>query len=331
LQKASSPFGTFDGNGTYLVLLANAATTTGWYADQVEFTDGCAEVDLSTLGKISDLPLTIITTATVTFDAIQGIAVPIAGITPVTAITENDQYSGTVTWNGSPSVFAASTVYTATITLTAKTGYTLEGVAYNFFTVVGATSVSNSANSGVVTANFPATAMYGIDNTGPGGGKVFYYSAAGFTMTDNNQVCHYLEAVPADMSSKLAWASNAFNPPPYGTGNWVDIPGTGTAIGTGRKNTATILATDTNAPAAKACKDYRGPNNLTDWFLPSKDELNELYKNKAYVENMGTDRFWSSSQYNSSERYSWLQYFSDGRQDFEYKYSAGSVRAVRAF
>jgi formylglycine-generating enzyme required for sulfatase activity len=58
LQKASSPFGTFDGNGTYLVLLANAATMTSWYADQVEFTDGCAELDFNTLGLMSDLPLT---------------------------------------------------------------------------------------------------------------------------------------------------------------------------------------------------------------------------------------------------------------------------------
>jgi hypothetical protein len=48
-------------------------------------------------------------------------------------------------------------VYTATITLTAKTGYTLTGVTANFFTVAGATSVSNSADSGVVTAVFPAT------------------------------------------------------------------------------------------------------------------------------------------------------------------------------
>jgi len=61
---------------------------------------------------------------------------------------------GSFTNSGS---FAATTQYTATITLTAKSGYTLQGVSANFFTVVGATTVSNSANSGVVTAVFPAT------------------------------------------------------------------------------------------------------------------------------------------------------------------------------
>ncbi|MEA5038837.1 MAG: S-layer homology domain-containing protein, partial [Clostridiaceae bacterium] len=53
--------------------------------------------------------------------------------------------------------FAASTSYTATITLTAKAGYTLTGVAADFFTVAGADSVSNSIDSGVITAVFPAT------------------------------------------------------------------------------------------------------------------------------------------------------------------------------
>jgi len=89
--------------------------------------------------------------------AIQGVIVPANGLTPVTAITENEQYSGTVTWNDNPSTFAASTVYTATITLTPKTGYTLQGITANFFTVTGATSVINVADSGVITALFPVT------------------------------------------------------------------------------------------------------------------------------------------------------------------------------
>ena len=96
---------------------------------------------------------------TVTEPAIGGVTAPVVGETPVTAITEGKQFTGTVTW--SPDLvdgkFGPQTVYTATITLTPKAGYKLDGVAANFFTVVGATSVSNGANSGVVTAVFPAT------------------------------------------------------------------------------------------------------------------------------------------------------------------------------
>lgn len=94
---------------------------------------------------------------TVTEPAIGGVTVPVVGETPVTAITEGKQFTGTVTWSPEGSTFAASTVYTATITLMPKVGYKLDGVAANFFTAAGATSVSNGANSGVVTAVFPAT------------------------------------------------------------------------------------------------------------------------------------------------------------------------------
>ena len=94
---------------------------------------------------------------TVTEAAVGGVTAPVVGEKPVTAITEGKQFTGMVTWSPEVSTFAASTVYTATITLTPKAGYKLDGVAANFFTVAGAASVSNGANSGVVTAVFPAT------------------------------------------------------------------------------------------------------------------------------------------------------------------------------
>lgn len=96
---------------------------------------------------------------TVTEPAIGGVTAPVVGETPVTAITEGKQFTGTVTWSPDQvdGKFGPQTVYTATITLTPKAGYKLDGVAANFFTAAGATSVSNGANSGVVTAVFPAT------------------------------------------------------------------------------------------------------------------------------------------------------------------------------
>ncbi len=96
-------------------------------------------------------------TATVWNSVISGVTNPKTGDAPVSAITEDTNFSGTVTWSPEAAVFAASTVYTATVTLTPKAGYTFDGVAANFFTVAGATSVSNEANSGVVTAVFPVT------------------------------------------------------------------------------------------------------------------------------------------------------------------------------
>jgi len=95
--------------------------------------------------------------AAINIAAIPGVTPPVTGATPVTTITPTAQYTGIVTWSPVAATFATGTVYTAWITITAKAGYTLTGVAANFFTVAGATSVTNPANSGVVTAVFPAT------------------------------------------------------------------------------------------------------------------------------------------------------------------------------
>ena len=95
--------------------------------------------------------------ATVNMAAIDGVTAPVAGATPATIVAETAQYTGTVAWSPANVPFGSGAVYTATITLTPKTGYTLEGVTANFFTVAGVTSVSNAANSGVITAVFPAT------------------------------------------------------------------------------------------------------------------------------------------------------------------------------
>jgi len=96
-------------------------------------------------------------TATVTTAAIPGVTAPITGRTAVTAITETAQYTGSVTWAPDDDPFLGEVAYTATITLTARTGFTFEGVAEDFFTVAGATTVTNAADSGVVKAIFPAT------------------------------------------------------------------------------------------------------------------------------------------------------------------------------
>jgi len=136
--------------GTSPTLVAGTTTVTPTAA--VKDSAGNAYAS-TTAVTISGTSSTTITTA-----AILGVTAPVTGATPVTTITAATQYTGTVTWSSTPTTFAASTAYTATITLTPTTGYTLTGVAANLFTVSGATTDTNSANSGVVTAVFPATA-----------------------------------------------------------------------------------------------------------------------------------------------------------------------------
>ena len=203
---------------------------------------------------------------------------------------------------------------------------------------------------------------YKIGDIGPGGGRIFYvadgeyyevdvfdyydfetgitvykkesgYRGGPFTLymnaNDTTGVkAHYLEAAPAGWYGTgsdpyLAW-SDYYD---VSTGGYFDVS-TGTAIGTGLRNTASILNIEANAPAAKACNDYEN-SGKNDWFLPSQDELNQLYLNQRSVDFYYYKNFWSSSQ--GDIDFAWIQNFADGNRHSYSKYSYSSVHAVRAF
>ena len=98
---------------------------------------------------------------TITTSAIQGVSTPLTFTTPVSSIRPDIQFTGTVTWAPPPvdNKFQPNVQYTATIRINPRAGYTLEGVRANFFTVQGdpRPTTTNAANSGTVTARFPAT------------------------------------------------------------------------------------------------------------------------------------------------------------------------------
>ena len=131
---------------------------------------------------------------------------------------------------------------------------------------------------------------------------------------------HGLIAATGDQSDGAQWGC-------YGT----SISGAdGTAVGTGEQNTIDIEAGCTTAgTAADICANL-SLGGYTDWFLPSKDELNEMYVN-LYLQGGGgfaDGLYWSSSEHDAYD--AWAQGFGDG-QGFNYKYLAGRIRAVRAF
>ena len=97
--------------------------------------------------------------------AITQLTAPVKNEVPQTEI-ETDEYTATVVW--SPEVtdkFGYDTVYTATITITPKTNYTVKGIAENGYTVSGAEIVTNEADSATVTAVYSATGSYDTVDT----------------------------------------------------------------------------------------------------------------------------------------------------------------------
>ena len=85
---------------------------------------------------------------------------PVKNEVPQTEIT-TDEYTATVVWSpGVTDKFVYNTVYTATITITPKINYTVKGIAENGYTVSGAETVTNEADSATVTAVYSATGSY---------------------------------------------------------------------------------------------------------------------------------------------------------------------------
>jgi hypothetical protein len=103
----------------------------------------------------------------------------------------------------------------------------------------------------------------------------------------------------------------------------------GIAVGTGKQNTSDIEAECTTAgTAADICANL-SLDDYTDWFLPSKDELDKLYLNKDKIGGFADLFYWSSSETNATNV--WVQRFNDGVQGNSGKAPSRRVRAVRAF
>ena len=158
------------------------------------------------------------------------------------------------------------------------------------------------------------------------GGIVAYILQSGDVGYDAN-VQHGLIAAPTDQGTSK-WGC-------YGT---LISGADGTAIGTGSQNTADILAgcSETNI-AAYLC-DTLTLGGYNDWFLPSKDELNKLYKNIGQGNALGlgnvggfaSNYYWSSTEYGYYN--AWRQDFGNGYQGTSpSKNYSNNVRAVRAF
>ena len=76
--------------------------------------------------------------------------------------------------------------------------------------------------------------------------------------------------------------------------------------------------------AKKACAALGG-----GWRLPTKEELNELYKHQDEIGGFAAAYYWSSSE--GSNDYAWIQFFGNGSQDDGSEASTFYVRAVRAY
>jgi hypothetical protein len=177
----------------------------------------------------------------------------------------------------------------------------------------------NAAGNGAWSTSLAFTVAPSIGDVYQGG-KIAYILENGDPGYDP-LVTHGLIAATADQSTGVQWYN----------GSYVATGATGTALGTGSANTDAIIAaqgTPVGGYAAGVARAYRG-GGYTDWYLPSKDELNELFLHQAAIGGFGPHYYWSSSEYDANT--AWNQAFDLSSQYANPKTSPSWVRAVRAF
>jgi hypothetical protein len=188
-------------------------------------------------------------------------------------------------------------------------------------------TITGSNSYGSATATFRLRVTGDIGDIGPGGGKIFYVASTPFACGPTlNLMCRYLEAAPT--TGTAAW-DDFYNEYEWSGDTTTEIGTTGTAIGDGLKNTlAMVSLSSIPDKAGTISRAFRGPNNLTDWHLPSKEELNQLFVQKTLVGFFNVD-YWSSSE--SAAGWAWSQQFVTGVSTQDAKNYPIKVRPIRAF
>lgn len=234
------------------------------------------------------------------------------------------------------------------------------------FTPAGGLTAATSNTVNVAVLGCAQGGPCAIGDTGPGGGTVFYYSAAGFNCGPNfSSTCHYLEVAPNTWNGGTAdpilrWDptngdDNLVGYPDLVTDSYPDVTAhiDASEIGLGYKSSVYLVNYYGNNSdyAAGAARGYTG-GGKTDWYLGTSVEMNLLAdwskgnpSTPTVDSSSGTlirggfltngEWYWTASQLDWAKENAYKQDFSSNGtggsfQDHKWARSR-AVRPIRAF
>lgn len=268
-------------------------------AGDADFTVDILEVfdevasDLSSSAGATKAKATVNIIAVLSGDYPISITAPVKGAAPQTTITEDTGYAGTISW--SPTVsgsFAGDTVYTATVELTAKSGYQFASTATA--SVFGATisekTVEPDGSKLKFKAAFPATA--GADALG---GTVSITGTAKFgeTLTANTTSLNYGSESAGTLSYQWYRGTTAISGATSSTYTLAaaDVGQTITVQVKNSKNSGSVTSTATDA-VAKADGPV-APSGLAE--VSKTDTTITVTQNSAWEYSKNNGSTWQAS------------------------------------
>ncbi len=202
-----------------------------------------------------------------------------------------------------------------------------KGVVYG--TALSFTTLSSIPPTGIVPTNpmiptNPSAETLKIGDMHQGGIITYFFKETDPGYVKGEQ--HGFVVSPEDVAKSTYWGCPGFS----------ITKGRAENIGAGKTNSAEIIRScATLNSAAKICANYNY-GGYSDWFLPSKDELNQIYLQADQIGGIDkTDLYWSSTEYQgktiTEEYIAWLQLFIDGSYREAHKNELFRVRAIHYF